>query len=69
MGAPPLTLRIGAKRNWQGSQKRLVGLPSLEAAGRASLGHAEAFIEFNIQKLQSCISCPNCRGLTPSLRM
>lgn len=68
-GAPRLTLCVGAKRNWQGSQERSESLLSPETAGRASLGHAEVFTGVNIQKHQSCISCPNRKEATPSLRM
>lgn len=68
-GALHFTLRIGAKRNWPGSQETLVGLLSPEAAGRASLGHAEAFTGVNLQKLPSCGSCPNSRGLTPECNL
>lgn len=57
-GAPRLTLCVGAKKNWQGSQERSESLLSPETAGRASLGHAEVFTGGNIQKHQSCISCP-----------
>lgn len=48
VGAPHLTFRTGAKRNWQGSQKSLVGLLSPEAVGRVSLGRAEAFTGVNV---------------------
>lgn len=43
VGAPHLKLSVGAKRNWQEEQERLVGLLSPEATSRASLWYPQAF--------------------------